>query len=375
MDLEKQYETVEALICPVTKLGLELVTLEIAQERMNGELGPRAESVNAKGKVSKPAGLTPQVLLREDLKCAYPVVDGIPILLAPEALTVAKDQAVFDLTDARYAEAYEEMAFYNSVASNASEKLERGGAESILPTELAATAEERASFPAPWQRWVDTVHDSAALWDAYIHLGPYKNRRILQLGGSGTHVIKFAMAGADESWLITPMLGEASIARGLAESAGVGDRFRCVVAIAEELPIKSETFDRVFVGGSLHHMQTELAIPEAARVLREGGKFAAVEPWRAPLYAIGTKILGKREDAYCTPLTAKRVGPMNAAFRNSNTVQHGTITRYAFLALTKFGINVNKRFPWYAGKVDDAICSIVPGMREMGSSIAVLGDK
>ncbi len=238
MNLEKQHETVNALICPVTKLGLELVTLETAQERMNGELRPRAESLNAKGKVSKPAGLTPRVLLREDLKCAYPVVDGIPILLAPEALTVGKDQAAFDLTDARYAEAYEEMEFYNSVASNASEKLERGGAESILPTELAATAEERASFPAPWQRWVDTVHDSAALWDAYIHLGPYKNQRVLQLGGSGTHVIKFAMAGAAESWLITPMLGEASIARGLAESAGVGDRFRCVVAIAEELPVK-----------------------------------------------------------------------------------------------------------------------------------------
>ncbi len=375
MNLEKQHGSVDALICPVTKIGLELVALETAQERMKGELRPRAESLNAKGKASKPAGVTPQVLLREDLKCAYPVVDGIPILLAPEALTVAEDQTAFDLTDPRYAEAYEEMEFYNTAATNASEELEKGGAESILPTELAATDEERASFPAPWQRWVDTVHDSAALWDAYQYLGPYKNQRVLQLGGSGTHVIKFAMAGADEAWLITPMLGEATIARGLAESAGVGERFRCVVAIAEELPIMAETFDAVFAGGCLHHMQTELALPEAARVLRTGGKFAAVEPWRAPLYAIGTKMLGQREDAYCTPLTAKRVGPMQDAFRNSKLIQHGTITRYAFLALAKFGINVSKQLPWYVGKIDDAVCSVIPGMRRMGSSIAVLGGK
>ncbi len=375
MNLEKHHEPVEALTCPTTKIGLELVTLETAEELLNGELHPRAYSKNAKGTISQAVGPTPWVLLREDLKCAYPVVDGIPILLAPEALTVSDNQAVFDLTDARYAEAYEEMEFYNDVASAAYEKLAEGGAESILPTELAATDEERVSFPAPWYRWVDTVHDSAALWDAYQYLLPYKNHRFLQLGGSGTHVIKFAMAGAAEAWLITPMIGEASMARGLAESAGFGDRFRCVVAIAEELPIRSETFDAVFASGCLHHMQTELALPEAARVLRKGGRFAAVEPWRAPLYAIGTRIFGKREDAYCTPLTAERVEPMHEAFTKSRIIQHGTITRYPFLAMDKFGINVNKYIPWYIGKIDDALCSIIPGMRRMGSSIAVLGNK
>lgn len=375
MNLDKHHGSVDLLICPTTKLGLELVTLEAAEARLNGQLHPRADSLNAKGKISKPAGPTPLILLREDLECAYPVVDGIPILLAPEALTVGEERAEFDLTDARYAEAYEEMEFYNDAASTAIRKLEHGGAEAILPNELAASEAERNSFPAPWYRWVDTVHDSAALWDAYIHLGDLKNRRVLQLGGSGTHAMKFAMAGAAESWLITPMSGEASVARGLAESAGLGDRFRCVVAIAEELPIRSETFDAVFAGGCLHHMQTDLALPETARVLRHGGRFAAVEPWRAPLYALGTRILGQREDAYCTPLTAKRVEPMAKQFSTSVFIQHGTITRYAFLALGKVGINVSKYLPWHVGKIDDAICSIIPGMRRMGSSIAVLGNK
>lgn len=375
MNLEKQHGLIDALVCPTTKLRLELMNLETAQGRVNNELRPRSDSVNAKGKFSKPAGPTPLVLLREDLKCAYPVVDGIPILLAPEALTVSENQTDFDLTDARYAEAYEEMDFYNSAASAASEKLGRGGAESILPTELAATDEERNSFPDPWYRWVDTVHDSAALWDAYKHLGDLKGRRVLQLGGSGTHAIKFALAGAAEIWLVTPMHGEAAIGRGMAESAGLGGCIRCVVGVAEEIPLKSGSIDAIYAGGTLHHMQTELALPEAARVLRDGGRFAAVEPWRAPLYTIGTRLLGKREDAYCTPLTPKRVEPMKQAFTASRLVQHGTITRYGFLALSKFGINVNKHVPWYVGKIDDAICSIIPGMRRMGSSIAVLGSK
>lgn len=375
MNLEKNQDSAALLTCPTTKLGLELVTLEAAEERVQGELRPRSDSLNAKGNLSKPAGPRPLVLLRQDLRCAYPVVDGIPVLLAPEALTTVKDQTAFDLTDRRYAEAYEEMEFYNEAASTVLKKLEHVGAEGILPTEMAATNEERDSFPGPWHRWIDTVHDSAALWDAYSHLGNIKNRCVLQLGGSGTHAIKFAMAGAAEAWLVTPMLGEATMARGLADSAGVGDRFRVIVAIAEELPIKSGTFDGLFASGCLHHMMTDLALPEAARVLREGGRFAATEPWRAPLYAIGTKILGKREDAYCTPLTAKRVIPMKEQFSSFQLIQHGTITRYAFLALDKFGVKITKYLPWHVGKIDDAICSVIPGMRRMGSSIAVLGNK
>lgn len=375
MNLKILGKSSSSLVCPTTKLGLDLLSLEEAQKITKGSLLPRAESHNAKGEISKPAGPTPWVLLRKDRACAYPVVDGIPILLSPEALTISGHEVHFDLTDARYAEAYEEMDFYNDAASAAREKLTQGGVESILPTELAASEAERNSFPGPWHRWIDTVHDSAALWDAYVHLGEMKGRLIIQLGGSGTHAIKFAMAGAAEAWLITPMLGEALIARALAESAGFGERFRCIVAVAEELPIKSETMDAAFAGGCLHHMQTEMALPEAARVLKQGGRFAAVEPWRAPLFAIGTRILGKREDVYCLPLTAERVEPMREAFRASHVVQHGTITRYPFLALSKLGIDVNKYIPWHIGKIDDAICSIIPGMRRMGSSIAVLGSK
>ncbi len=375
MNVHARNEDHERLICPVTKQPLRPVTLAEAESLGNGHLFARPDAINARGGTSKPAGLTETVLLRDDLGCAYPVVDGIAILLAPEMLHFSEFKTDFEITDPKYAEAYEEMDFYNDAATSAAEKLKHGGANSILPTELAATDAEKRSFPFPWHRWIDTVHDSASLWDAYSHLGDLKGKCVVQLGGSGTHAIKFALAGAEEIWLITPILGEAEIARGLADSAGVGDRFRCVVAVAEELPLETGYADAVFAAGCVHHMQTGLAFPEAARILRDGGKFAAAEPWQAPLYSIGTRILGKREDAYCKPLTAERIATLSIAFPKNRTIQHGTLSRYPLLALNKFGINVGKSIPWYLGKADDAICSIIPGMRSMGSSIAILGTK
>lgn len=361
-------------VCPATKLPLTQVPREEAERLMGGELKARAVLPNARGIDSKPAGVTETVLLREDLSCAYPIVDGIPVLLAPESLAIDSELLQFDLTDPRYAEAYEEMAFYDSRASSTIEKLETGGAESILPTEMAATENERRTFPAPWSRWVDTPHDLAAQWEGYEHL-EVAGKRVMQLGGSGTHAIKFAMAGAAEAWLITPMLDEARIAARLAHSVGVGGRFHVAVAIAEELPIVSNSFDGIYTGGCLHHTVTDLALPESARVLRPGGRFAATEPWRAPLYGIGTRLLGKREDAYCRPLTGPRLASLDSSFSSSKRIQHGTLTRYPLIALEKFGLPTMKRLHWYLGKFDDAACSLIPGMRKFGGSIAILSIK
>lgn len=342
---------------------------------MGGTLKAREELKNAKGGVSKAAGVTDEVLVRKDLAAAYPVVNGIPILLAPETLFTGDTVMSYDLADPRFAEAYEEMEFYNTVAAEALENLDERGAWSVLPTEMAASEEEKESFPSPWQRWVDAPHDSAAQWDAYRHLGRVRGKRLLQLGGSGTHAIKFALAGAGESWLVTPMAGEALIARELAASAGVGDRFHSIVAIAEELPLRSDSFDGIFAGGCLHHMVTDVALPEAARILRKGGRFAAAEPWRAPFYEVGTKLLGKREDAYCRPLNTERLEPLSRSFSTSSLVGHGTFTRYPILALDKLGLKFSKSIPWHVGKIDDAIASLIPGLRKLGSSVAVLATK
>src|SRR6478672_10191993 len=91
-------------ICPQTKLPLRSMSLEQAKEALgSASLAPRTNSDPA------PFGVTPTLMVRSDNVCAYPVVDGIPVLLAPEQITPSDRRKEWDLKDVKYAEAYEEM--------------------------------------------------------------------------------------------------------------------------------------------------------------------------------------------------------------------------------------------------------------------------
>ena len=117
-------------------------------------------------------------------------------------------------------------------------------------------------------------------------------------------------------------------------------------------------------------------MPEIARVLKPGGRFTCFDPWRAPLYGIGTKIFGKRErNVHCRPLTRQRVAPLFTSFATAEKVQYGSLIRYPVLALSKFGINVTLGTTWRLYSLDDAVCSCIPGMRGLGSSVALFGTK
>jgi uncharacterized protein YbaR (Trm112 family) len=368
---------VNSLVCPETKLPLELCSIEAAEQRIGSALVPRAEALTAKkDKVSKPFGRSAQVLLRQDLAGAYPIVEGVPILLLPEMLTPPDRQRSIDLCQPQYAESYEEMEFYNEYAINEAKQIKTSEDYISIAPILKLSPESMALFPQPKETWIDAIYDCAGQWDAYAHLAPIAGKRVIQLGGKGFHAVKFLLAGASEAWAITPMLGEAVCARALAEEFGVADRLRCVVAVAEELPIADGSIDSFYSGGCLHHMQTNIALPEVKRVLCNGGRFAAVDPWQAPLYTFGTKLLGKREsNVYCKPLTEVRLEPVKQLFTNYQVVQHGTLTRYPLLALNKFGVNSSLAVAWYANQIDDAVSSAIPGMRGMGSSVVVLCEK
>src|SRR3954453_7150998 len=86
-------------ICPQSKLPLRPMSLDEAKKAIGSdELIPRANAEPA------PFGLTATMMVRSDGACAYPVVDGIPILLAPEQITPATRPQRFDLEDVKYAE-------------------------------------------------------------------------------------------------------------------------------------------------------------------------------------------------------------------------------------------------------------------------------
>jgi uncharacterized protein YbaR (Trm112 family) len=357
-------------ICPETKQSLRMMSQQDATAAMGGStLTPRTNAEPA------PIGITPTLMVRSDNACAYPIVDGIPILLAPEQITPS-DRPRFDLTNPKYAEAYEEMTHYNQVAKAEAAEIRNSESYHVVEPVLRLAANARGNFPEPKENWVDCVPDCKAQYEAYSYLSPVAGKRIFQLGGKGIHAVKSLLAGAAEAWVLTPMLGEIYCSIALAEEAGVRDRLRCVVGVAEEIPLVDNLFDAIYSGGCVHHMTTEVALPEIARVLKPGGKFACTDPWRAPLYSIGTKILGKREvNVYCRPLTPARVAPLFSSFRTAKKTQYGTLTRYPAIALSKFGINVPFGAMWQLYRVDDALCSCIPGMRGFGSSVALFATK
>lgn len=375
------------LVCPQSRQPLRLLSLAAACDAIAPMRFRRS-----RGAAARLAPLPAQLLLRSDRRVAYPVIDGIPVLLAPEALVAepvdARAAAALPVTNAaaprandiaadpRYAEAYSEMAHYNTVAEGHVRCLARSPAAAAIMPALRATAAERRHFPDPATCWLDLRYDLPAQKSAYRHLAPLAGKRLLQAGGSGVQAVVLLLAGAAEAWLASPMLGELRLAGALAARAGVAARLHGVIAVGEELPFVPACFDGIFCPGSLHHMQIGLAAPEFVRVLRPGGRVAACEPWRAPLYGLGTRLLGKVEPGvHCEVFTPRRLRPFLREFPGASVEHHGALTRYPFVALGKFGVQPGRSFIWRASRIDDAICGHVPWLRRQGSSLAILASR
>jgi len=186
------------------------------------------------------------------------------------------------------------------------------------------------------------------------------------------------LGGAQEACLLTPVEEEARVAKELARLAGV--EIDCRIGVAEDLPYDSGTFDGVYAGGCAHHFNTPIAFPEISRVLKKGGRFVAIEPWRAPLYSSGIRVFGEREGngkVQCKPLTPARAAPLRDSFSTFSTfsvIHHGTFLRYPLLALGKFGVVASDSLSWKLANIDDWIADRLHA-REWGGSVAILAEK
>lgn len=355
--------TTSGLVCPESRVPLE--------RRSAGET-PDLVPPTAAG--FRPVGRTAEMLVRVDGQGAYPVVDGVPVLLAPEMLAPAAHQRSVDVTTAPYVEAYAEMEHYSSSAAAEAPTASSSKHARYLDRLAALPPAARSGFPFPAELWLDSTYELRAQAEAYQHLMPLQGARVLQLGGRGVQAIALLLAGAAEATLSTPMVGEMLYARALAVHVGVEDRLRMVAALAEQLPFPDGSFDALYSQGCVHHWVVDRALPECARVLSRGGRFAAVEPWRGPLYGVGTKVLGKRDpDVQCVVLTADRiVGPMRV-FGEHRIQHHGALSRYPMLALWKAGLSPGPRLMWRIASADDAVTARFPRLRDTGSSVALLG--
>lgn len=102
-------------------------------------------------------------------------------------------------------------------------------------------------------------------------------RDVLDVGcGAGALVRRLASAGARPVGL---EISEAQIAEAIATDGGAGARY--LVGRAEALPLEPASVDAVVFMRSLHHVppsQLDVALSEAARVLRPAGIVYAAEP-------------------------------------------------------------------------------------------------
>jgi len=357
------------LVCPETKIPLRECSLHEASELIAGSswLTWRQEGL------PRAFGPTDRVLLRQDLACAYPIVNGIPVLLPPEMLFAERAHRRFDLKNTIWAEAYEEMEHYNSMYATETAQLSAGAA-SPFPPDLV---EHVSTFPFPGHIWLDAAHDALGQLDCFLHLGNIRGRTVAQLGGKGLHAVKFLIAGAKEAWVISPMIGECLYAIALARRYSVEHKLRCVVAVGEQLPFSDDSLDAVFSGGCLHHMVVSRVATELNRVLAPGGKFCAYDPWKTFLHGLGTRILGKREEGvYCKPLNAERLRPLCETFKKIEIKQHGPIIRYLTIAACKV---LKRQLPiqygYPIGRFEDALFGQFRFFRKRGGSAAVLVTK
>jgi uncharacterized protein YbaR (Trm112 family)/SAM-dependent methyltransferase len=359
----------ECLCCPETKLMLRSCSLAEAERLIsNGEpLCVRSEGLPLA------IGRTATVMLREDLQCAYPIVDGVPVLLVPEMLVTNQSRRSFDLKDPKWAEAYEEMDHYNSECMAEALNLDSG-----LHDPFSREAGQFAdSFPQPIRIWIDAPHDAAAQVDAYRNLGDIRGKRVAQLGGKGTHAVKFLLAGASEAWLITPMVGECVYSKALARLFGVEQRLRCVAAVGEQMPLRADSLDAVYSGGCIHHMVAESVAGEIHRVLASGGHFSAADPWKTGFHAIGTRLLGKREkNVHCRPMTKQRLAPFGLAFPELKVTHHGPVLRYFLLGICKLlRVELSVGLGYRLGQLEDRTLGRIPFLRDRGGSIAIMSTK
>lgn len=367
---------IHLLACPVTKRSLSITELH------NGDSKYDLISIPRRGTETEALGPTERVIAVEGRSTAFPVIEDFPVLLAPEMLINRCDEnewGTIDLQDPKYAEAYEEMKFYNTVGDEKIKSISAKTVNSImgpllsLHNDISSIAD---GFPEPAEIWIDARHDTLSQYQAYRYLAPINDKVFVQLGGSGSHAVKALLAGAKQAFLLTPMLGEARYAMRLAENFNVSHRLACVLGVGEELPFVSGSIDLVYSGGCFHHMRLDHVASELHRILRVGGRFSGVDPWKTPLHTLGTKVIGKRETSvYCKPITEERLAPIRAQFHDMIVCRHGPLLRYFLLALEKAGLKLSISTMMKVMRFDDLLGRPFRLTEKYGGSLVVAGTK
>lgn len=138
-------------------------------------------------------------------------------------------------------------------------------------------------------KWADSVNIDEVMVDEFFEactapenryimqsLGDVRGKKLLELGcGLGEASVYFAKKGADVTAtdLSTGML---RVAEKVAHKHGVS--LTTAQAYSHQTPFPDNSFDIVYTGNTLHHVDIDDTLKEAQRILKPGGVFVSWDP-------------------------------------------------------------------------------------------------
>jgi SAM-dependent methyltransferase len=259
------------------------------------------------------------------------------------------------------------FAYYGELASSSAR-------HDALLASLQAVLPYRGAWGRPVDEWLDNLYDSVPQRELYEHLAPVvPGGVVVQMGGTGKEALKALLGGARFAYHVTPVRAEAALTMRLAASLGLLSSLCVIVGVGERLPLASSSIDAYVSERCLHHTSVDLALREAQRVLRPGGRFAAIDQWHARLHGLVRATVDRQPpSAACVPLSASRLSTLASVFPSSSVRLHGALVRYPVIALLRLGVPLRRGLITRLTDWDDRVSAPFDVLRRNGSGVAIL---
>jgi SAM-dependent methyltransferase len=211
---------------------------------------------------------------------------------------------------------------------------------------------------------------SATLY-ALEQLGDLGGVRMLEIGaGSGQDSVVFARRGARV--VVTDLSPEAvQLAKQRFRANGVTVEQTAAMS-AEAIAFPSESFDRVYGRGILHHINLEAAAPEIGRILGPEGRAVFVEPLSEnPLLEVAREHLPYRHKTRPKGHQGLRYASLRAARRHFSKT---SVREFYLTSMLNrvFGFDVSLR---RLERLDDWLLKRVPSFRRLCRYVVVTFEK
>jgi 2-polyprenyl-3-methyl-5-hydroxy-6-metoxy-1,4-benzoquinol methylase len=207
---------------------------------------------------------------------------------------------------------------------------------------------------------------------AYSCLGPLSGKRLLDYGaGDGWNSVCFAKANARVVAIDISQKGIALI-RKKAKANNVAGNLSAEVQNCYQTSLESSSFDIVYGGGILHHLDVDEAGREIRRLLKADGVAVFFEPMRETrimdvikafvLFVLRRKALGETEGE--SPMNEERIARLNKHFRSVQFRYFNVLTSASLI----FKSESLKRFLCWA---DFFLINYLPGFKKLGRAVVI----